>query len=97
MILNSKDRKWVLLKWAQIRESQKAADKANKDYEVLSDAINDKLDREKCTDVVARADRRGSSLALAELMGAGNWHARNAERHIHDVNLFLRMKELNVL
>jgi hypothetical protein len=96
----------VKLKWEHIRESQMMADRSNKEWRRINDAINDKHRREDLqrkrtgnfplTDLMKAKDKE-SSLPLKDALGTGSWHARNAERHIHDVNLFLRLKELDIL
>lgn len=91
------DRKWMRAKWQLIRESQIAADKANNEWKAMNESVNEWLDTMAVTDPLQRAQRKSTNLALSESLSTGNWHARNAERHIHDVNLFLRMRELGVL
>lgn len=97
---------WVRRKWALIRESQQAADVADKEWRRINELINAKHD---ATDIqrkrsgqgaltdLTKAEDKTSSLPLGDALATGNWHARNAERHIHDVTLFLKLKELNVL
>lgn len=95
--LDDHDREWIKRKWALIRESQQKADRANRDWNNINNSINDYLDRKGETDIVQRAKIKGDSIPLKDALSTGTWHARNAERHIHDVNLFLKMKELGVL
>jgi hypothetical protein len=87
---------WVRLKWAQIREAQKAADKANGDWKRINDEINDLLDRRGDYDIVQRNKIKGDSIALKDALATGTWHSRNAERHIHDVQLFLSLKDIGI-
>lgn len=104
--LKSGEREWVRLKWEKIREAQQAADKANNEWQSINDAINKKHaaeDRRRSergdypmTDLM-KAQAKDASLPLKDALGAGNWHARNAERHIHDLSLFLRLKEMGIM
>jgi hypothetical protein len=104
--LSLQEAKWVTAKWAQIREAQAKADQANNKWKEINAAINEKHamedvlrrkrgDFEK-TDLM-KSQEKDASLPLKDALSTGNWHARNAERHIHDLNLFLRLKELGVL
>jgi hypothetical protein len=104
--LTSIERHWVSRKWALIRESQQKADAANKVWNRINDEINDKHRREDqrrgergefpLTDLM-KAQAKSASLPLKDALDTGNWHSRNAERHIHDVELFLKMKELKLI
>lgn len=106
MQLNNLEQKWVTRKWALIRESQRKADAANNEWNSLNDSINDKHRREDerraeradfpMTDLM-KAQAKSASLPLQDALATGNWHSRNAERHIQDVQLFLKMKELGLL
>lgn len=95
--LSPQDHEWVTAKWALIRKSQQTADKANNDWTRINAEINDYLDRDGTHDIVQRAQVKSQSLALADAYDVGKWHAGNAQRHIDDVMLFLRLKELGVL
>jgi hypothetical protein len=100
------DREWVQKKWRLIRESQVKADKANADWNRINDEINDKHRRDNqrridrgdfpLSDIMI-AEAKSASLALQDALATGNWHSRNAERHIHDVNLFLQLKQMGIL
>lgn len=106
MELSSDEKRWIKLKWEQIRKSQQLADEANNRWKRLNAEINAKHDREDfrrtergeapLTDLM-KAQAKETSLPLRDALNMGNWHSRNAERHIHDVNLFLRLKELGIL
>lgn len=87
------DLKWVAFKWKEIRNAQKEADAANAKWKRLNDEITEYLDAKGITDVVQVADIKNQSLALNDALGTGNWHSRNAERHIADVQLFLKLHE----
>lgn len=104
--LDDTERKWIKLKWAQIRMAQQKADDANRKWQQISAEINDKHAREDTrraergdfpmTDLM-KAQAKEASLPLKEALSVGNWHSRNAERHIHDLKLFLKMKEMGLL
>lgn len=104
--ITGSERRWIKRKWELIREAQMKADKANNNWKRINDEINDMHRRESerrmergefpLTDLMM-AENKSASLPLKDALSVGNWHARNAERHIHDVNLFLRLKELDLL
>jgi hypothetical protein len=104
--LTESEIRWLKRKWDNIRQSQMAADAANNEWNQINDAINEKHAAEDArraergdlplTDLM-KAEAKGASLALSDALGAGNWHSRNAERHIADVQLFLKLKELDIL
>jgi hypothetical protein len=106
MKLSKDERKWVLGKWEQIRLSQMAADDSNNKWKTLNAEINHKHARETArrmtrgfeplTDLM-KAEAKEASLPLKDALETGKWHSRNAERHIHDVQLFLKLKELEIL
>lgn len=106
MNLSAEEIRWVRRKWATIRASQTAADKANSEWQDLNAAIKIKHEAEdlhrrrsgrpEMTDLM-KAQAKDASLPLKDALATGNWHSRNAERHIHDVTLFLRLKELGIL
>lgn len=103
--LSTMEREWVNKKWALIRESQRKADAANATWNRINDEINDKHARESqrridrgdfpLTDLM-KAQAKKASLPLQDALDTGNWHSRNAERHIHDLDLFLKLKELGI-
>lgn len=103
--LSPTDREWISKKWELIRISQRKADEANNDWNRINDEINDRHRREHerrmastglpLTDLM-RAQDKAASLPLQDALATGNWHSRNAERHIQDVMLFLKMKELGI-
>jgi hypothetical protein len=95
--LESKDLEWINKKWIQVRKAQQLADQANNDWKRVSAEINSYLDRSEIRDPVQRMRIRNESLALKDALDVGNWHSRNAERHIADVQLFLRLREMEVL
>lgn len=100
------EERWVSKKWQEIRRAQQRADVANRDWNRINDAINDKHAAEDArrtergdpllTDLM-KAQAKGASLPLKDALETGNWHSRNAERHIHDLQLFLQMKEMGLL
>lgn len=97
---------WVQKKWAMIRKSQLKADEANQLWNKINDEINWKHIREDerrrqradfpLTDLM-KVQAKEASIPLKDALSTGNWHSRNAERHIHDVNLFLKLKEMGIL
>lgn len=104
--LDEAETKWVRAKWALIRAAQAQADAANNNWKEINAAINEKhamedVQRRKRNDFpktdLMKSQEKDASLPLKDALSTGNWHARNAERHIHDLNLFLRLKELGVL
>lgn len=95
--LTDTDREWVARKWWEIRRAQMLADAANNDWKALNAEVESYLDRSGVADIVQRARIKGENLALADALGVGKWQAENAQRHIDDVALFLRLKELGLL
>lgn len=97
---------WVRRKWGKIRASQRQADAANNTWNRINDEINDKHKREDerraqrgdfpLSDIM-KAEAKSASLPLRDAYDTGNWHSRNAERHIHDLSLFLKLKELELV
>lgn len=106
MNLHETDREWINRKWRLIRDSQRRADQANIQWNRINDAINDKHRRESerraergefpLTDLMKLQDK-SASIPLKDAYDTGIWHSRNAERHIHDVQLFLQLKTLELL
>ena len=104
--LSENEKKWVRSKWGLIRESQQAADAANNEWTRINELINRRhfatdtqrmrAGREPLSDLM-KAEDKSSSLPLNDALATGTWHSRNAERHIHDVQLFLKLKELDLL
>lgn len=95
--LTEEERTWVQLKWKKIRTSQQAADKAGNEWNKLNRSIDKFLDDSNIHDVVQRSHRKKESLALQDAYDAGKWHSAESMRHIADVDLFLKMRELGVL
>jgi hypothetical protein len=103
--LDPVERQWIDRKWALIRESQRRADAANVKWNRINDEINHKHERDDqrrtergdfpLTDLM-KAQAKSASLPLRDALDTGNWHSRNAERHIQDVMLFLKLKELGL-
>jgi len=91
------DRNWIRLKWVAIRKAQQTADQSNNDWQRINAEINQYMDDSGIVDPVQRAKTKGESLALKDALAVGDWHSRNAERHIHDLQLFLRLRELELL
>lgn len=90
-------KKWVQAKWAAIRKAQQKADEANNNWSQVNDGINEWLTGMQITDPVQRAKIKGESLELKDALSTGSWHARNAERHIHDLQLYLKLIEMGLL
>lgn len=95
--LNEEALRWLRLKWGRIRKSQQMADKANNEWNEANAEFREWLDRMGIEDPVQRAKRKSENLRLKEALDVGKWHAAEAQRHIDDVNLFLKLKELEVL
>lgn len=105
LTLSPTEREWIRKKWRLIRDSQQKADKANGDWNRINDEINDKHRRENerrinrgdfpLSDIMI-AEAKSASLALQDALATGNWHSRNAERHLLDVQVFLQLKQLEV-
>lgn len=103
--LTTTERQWINRKWELIRESQRKADIANNTWNKINDEINDLHKREDrrraergdfpLTDLM-KAQAKSASLPLQDALSTGNWHSRNAERHIQDVMLFLKLRELGI-
>lgn len=91
------EKEWIASKWAAIRLAQHKADLANSDWGRLNDEISEYIASMQITDPLQRAKVKGESLALKDALAVGNWHSRNAERHIHDLQLFLQMKQMGLL
>lgn len=96
MKLSKDERRWISLKWREIRNAQQLADRANRRWKELNDAVNSYLDRMGINDPVQRMRHKEVNIALKDELATGNWHSRNAERHIADVQLFLKLRELGV-
>lgn len=95
--LTSNEVKWLREKWVRIRKSQQTADSAGNDWNRINGEINRWMDESGVVDVVQRAKIKGESLALKDALESGKWHSAEAVRHIEDIKLFLRLKELEVL
>lgn len=95
--LTEEERKWIDAKWQKIRRSATKADAADAKWNRISQEINDKLDREGVTDIIARTRAKNASIPLKDQLDIGKWHSGNAQRHIDDIQLFLRLKELGLL
>lgn len=97
IVFSENERRWIKLKWAEIRSAQQLADKANANWKRVNDEVNDWLDRTGEHDVVQRNRIKGESLALKDALSVGNWHSRNAERHMQDLLTYLKLKEMELL
>lgn len=97
MRLTADEQAWVKAKWDKVRRSQRKADLAGNEWTELNQAVNEYLDRKGIEDVVQRAKIKGENLALKDALAVGNWHSAEASRHILDLNLFLRLRELEIL
>lgn len=95
--LDDNEQEWVAAKWREIRRAQALADAANNEWHRLNDEIKSYLDRSGVSDIKQRALIKSESLTLKDAFSVGEWHAANSQRHIDDLALFLRMKELGVL
>jgi hypothetical protein len=97
MDLTDSERRWIRRKWQLIRESQMLADRANNKWNQINDEINAYLELKGEKDIVQRAKIKRESIALKDALATGEWHSRNAERHIHDVNLFINLRKEGIL
>lgn len=106
MELTLREREWVNKKWAKVRNSQRRADAAGNDWNRINDQINAKHAMEDdrragrghppLTDLM-KVEAKSASLPLKDALDTGKWHSAEAQRHIDDVMLFLRLKELGLL
>lgn len=96
IVLDQTARRWIDLKWAKIRRSQMLADKANNEWTEINTAINRWMDESGIIDIVQRTKVKGASLPLKDALAVGTWHSAEASRHIADLQLFLKLKELGV-
>lgn len=97
MELKKDEKEWLRLKWVKIRKSQQTADQSSNNWNRINGEINRYLDESGVVDVVQRSKIKSESLALKDALEIGKWHSAEAQRHIDDVQLFLRMKEMGVL
>lgn len=88
---------WVKLKWEKIRASQVRADEAGNRWTRINAEIKDHLDRHHIYDIVQREKIKRQSIPLKDAHDDGKWHSAEAQRHIADLDLFLKLKELEVL
>jgi hypothetical protein len=95
--LSPEEVKWIQLKWEKIRKSQQIADEASNRWNRLNGEINRWMDDTGIIDIVQRTSTKSKSLPLRDALETGKWHAAESQRHIDDLNLFLRLKELEVL
>jgi hypothetical protein len=95
--LTADERYWIDQKWRHIRISQAKADKAGNDWNRLNAEINDLMDRSGETDIVQRTKIKSASLPLKDALDTGKWHAAESQRHIDDLTLFLKLRELEIL
>lgn len=104
--LSYNERQWIRSKWEKIRKSQRMADQSNSDWHRINDQINEKHASESkrraergdfpLTDLL-KAQAKSDSIALRDALEVGKWHSAESQRHIDDLSLFLRMKELGIL
>lgn len=97
LALKPDEEKWVHSKWGMIRQSQMIADEANNRWKRINSELNDYLNRSGVEDIKQRTKIKGESIALKDALETGKWHSANAQRHIDDMMLFLKMKELELL
>lgn len=106
MELTTQEKRWVALKWKQIREGQRKADEANNEWNEINDAIKIKHLKEDhrrmlrgdfpMTDLM-KSQAKSASLPLKDALDTGKWHSANAQRHIDDLQLFITMKKEGLL
>jgi hypothetical protein len=92
--LPSGDLVWVKRKWDLIRNSQRKADEANNEWTAFNELLNERY-RDETPD--QKAKLKGANLILKDALATGAWHSANAQRHIDDVQLFIKMKEVGLL
>lgn len=92
-----RDREWVAAKWRLIRQAQQEADKAIAKWRRVSDEVNTHLDSHHITDIIQRGRVRGENLSMQDAMSTAQWFRAEAQAHIADVTLFLRLKEMGLL
>jgi hypothetical protein len=106
MNLTAEDRSFIRRRWAEIRDAQAQADKANVEWKSINRALNEKYAEENRRRRAAGrfphtalgiSQAKSDNLALSDALATGKWHSANAERLIADVMLFLRLKELEIL
>jgi hypothetical protein len=95
--LTPDEHRWVTAKWSKIRDSAARADAANHQWNKINDELNDKFRREGNLDIIRLTQLKAASIPLQDALAVGKWHAANAQRHIDDVMLFLKLKELGLL
>lgn len=95
--LGPDEQRFVIAKWKTIRQAQQDADRAYNNWTRILAEINDYLDRSNIREPLGRVRVLSESLALRDAVEAVDWRQRHAQRHIADLNLFLKMKELEVL
>ena len=95
--LSENERRWMRLKWSKVRKSQQVADESGNEWNKLNAAINRFLDESGETDIVQRTSVKSKSIPLKDALETGKWHSAEAQRHIDDIQLFLRLKELEIL
>lgn len=104
--LAPEDRAWLQKRWDRIRQSAQRADRADDLWNDLNDAFNEKIRaenlRRRARGMAPHSDlsvvqQKENWLPLKDALETGRWHAANAQRHIDDVALFLRLKELELL
>lgn len=95
--LKPDEEKWVNSKWGLIRQAQMIADEANNRWKRINSEINDYLNRSGVEDIKQRTRIKGESIPLKDALETGKWHSGNAQRHIDDLMLFLKLKEMEIL
>lgn len=91
------EQEWIRLKWQIIRDAMQTADKAIDRWRRLSAEVNDYLDRKGITDMVQRSKIRGENLSLGEALSTCDWYRAEAQVHMDDLSLYLRLKERGLL
>lgn len=91
------DFEWVCRKWAIIRDFQQKADNAFAKSRRINDELNDYLDRNGVRDIVQRANIRQQSIPLLEAAEDLWAFRREAQAHMEDLNLYLKLKEVGLL
>lgn len=94
---SANERQWVAAKWALIRDAQINADKSVANWRRVNDEVMDYLKRAGITDPAQIAEVKGANLQLSDYLSRGQWYRAEAQGHIADVNLFLRLKEYHLL
>lgn len=83
MLTSAEEREFVTLTWHLLREANRKAAHASREYRAMDDAIEEWLDGMRITDPKQRADIKKENLELQAKYGAWNFWQQEARR-LHD-------------